>query len=87
MLLKTGLKNILLLILFLVVNNIVNNQEQYGHQNIVQACFQQHCYRLGVFSCVVEMERQREAPCEGTNSPRLFTPGETKALAKSKVHQ
>jgi hypothetical protein len=28
-----------------------------------------------------------EAPCEGTNPPRLFTPGETKALAKSKVHQ
>jgi hypothetical protein len=27
------------------------------------------------------------APCEGTNSPRLFTPGETKALAESKVHQ
>ena len=26
-------------------------------------------------------------PCEGTNSPRLFTPGETKALAESKVHQ
>ena len=24
---------------------------------------------------------------EGTNSPRLFTPGETKALAESKVHQ
>ena len=31
--------------------------------------------------------RRREALCEGTNSPRLFTPGETKALAKSKVHQ
>ena len=31
--------------------------------------------------------RRREAPCEGTNSPRLFTPGETKALAQSKVHQ
>ena len=31
--------------------------------------------------------RRREVPCEGTNSPRLFTPGETKALAKSKVHQ
>jgi hypothetical protein len=31
--------------------------------------------------------RRGEAPCEGTNSPRLFTPGETKALAKSKVHQ
>ena len=29
--------------------------------------------------------RRREAPCEGTNSPRLFTPGETKALAESKV--
>jgi hypothetical protein len=27
------------------------------------------------------------SPCEGTNSPRLFTPGETKALAKSKVHK
>jgi hypothetical protein len=31
--------------------------------------------------------RRREAPCEGTNPPRLFTPGETKALTKSKVHQ
>ena len=31
--------------------------------------------------------RRREAPCEGTNSHRLFTPGETKALAKSEVHQ
>ena len=25
--------------------------------------------------------RRREAPCEGTNSPRLFTPGEREALA------
>ena len=31
--------------------------------------------------------RRREAPCEGSNPPRLFTPGETKALAGSKVHQ
>jgi hypothetical protein len=31
--------------------------------------------------------QRREAPCEGTNPPRLFTPGETKPLAKSKVHQ
>jgi hypothetical protein len=31
--------------------------------------------------------QRREASCEGTNSLRLFTPGETKALAKSKVHQ
>ena len=36
---------------------------------------------------VLSPSRRREAPCEGTNSPRLFTPGETKALAKSKVHQ
>ncbi len=35
-----------------MLNNIVNIQEQYGQQNIVQACFQQHCYRLGVFPCV-----------------------------------
>ena len=27
------------------------------------------------------------SPGEGTNSPRLFTPGERNALAKSKVHQ
>jgi hypothetical protein len=26
-------------------------------------------------------------PGEGTNPPRLFTPGERNALAKSKVHQ
>ena len=26
-------------------------------------------------------------PAQDTNSPRLFTPGETKAVAKSKVHQ
>jgi hypothetical protein len=31
--------------------------------------------------------RRREAPCEGTTPPpQLFTPGETKAIAKSKVH-
>ena len=36
-----------------------------------------------------ESDCLREKICdgEGTNSPRLFTPGETKALAKSKVHQ
>jgi hypothetical protein len=34
-----------------MLNNVVNSQEQHGQQNIVQACFQQHCYRLGVFSC------------------------------------
>jgi hypothetical protein len=28
-----------------------------------------------------------QARGEGTNSARLFTPGERKALAKSKVHQ
>jgi hypothetical protein len=39
------------------------------------------CYR-GIIP-----SRRREAPCEGTNSPRLFTPGETKPLAESKVHQ
>ena len=38
-------------------------------------------------SLTLSPSRRREAPCEGTNSPRLFTPGETKALGKSKVHQ
>jgi hypothetical protein len=64
MLLKTGLNNVLLprcshlsTILNNIVEpesgvtilfNIVDNCEQYGQQNIVQACFQQH----GVFCCV-----------------------------------
>jgi hypothetical protein len=38
MLLKTGLNNILLPILFWL-NNIVNNQEQYGQQNIFRPVF------------------------------------------------
>jgi hypothetical protein len=42
---------------------------------------------VGLALPLVIPSRRREAPCEGTNSPRLFTPGETKALAKSKVHQ
>jgi hypothetical protein len=36
-------------------------------------------------TCIFSPSRRREAPCEGTNSPRLFTPGETKALAESKA--
>ena len=43
-----------------------------------------HYFQLGI---ALSPSRRREAPCEGTNSPRLFTPGETKALGKSKVHQ
>jgi hypothetical protein len=39
------------------------------------------------YKLIYDVSRRREAPCEGTNSPRLFTPGETKALAKCKVHQ
>jgi hypothetical protein len=42
---------------------------------------------LSVPNLISSPSRRREAPCEGINSPRLFTPGETKALAKSKVHQ
>ena len=41
---------------------------------------------LAILRCL-SPSRRREAPCEGTNSPRLFTPGEREALAKSKVHQ
>ena len=52
-----------------------------SHVTYVYAC---DCI---IFSCILSPSRRREAPCEGTNSPRLFTPGKTKALAKSKVHQ
>jgi hypothetical protein len=43
--------------------------------------------RLSLYSLLWSPSRRREAPCEGTNYPRLFTPGQTKALGKSKVHQ
>jgi hypothetical protein len=43
----------------------------------------QYIYNL----IIVIPSRRREALCEGTNSTRLFTPGEREALAKSKVHQ
>jgi hypothetical protein len=42
---------------------------------------------------MLSLSQRRGAPFrasargEGTNSDRLFTPGERKALAKSKVHQ
>jgi hypothetical protein len=45
------------------------------------------------FSCALSPSQQRGTPFrtqvqgEGTNSARLFTPGERNALAKSKVHQ
>ena len=31
--------------------------------------------------------QRREAPCEGTNSARPFTPGKKESIAKSEVHQ
>jgi hypothetical protein len=39
-----------------------------------------------IFSCYAITKTNPRAG-EGTNSPRLFTRGETKTLAKSKVHQ
>jgi hypothetical protein len=63
MLLKTGLNNILLNQYFAKPTEQYFARpeqaeqymgrtiwaEHYGQQNIVQACFQQYCYRLGVF--------------------------------------
>jgi hypothetical protein len=42
--------------------------------------FQRH---YDCIACILSIE----APCEGTNSARLFTPWERNALAMSKVHQ
>ena len=42
--------------------------------------------RISVWIRVIPEPTARSA-VPGTNSARLFTPGETKALAKSKVHQ
>jgi hypothetical protein len=43
----------------------------------------------GSHECLSPSQRRVRASArdEGTNSPRLFTPGEREALAKSKVHQ
>jgi hypothetical protein len=48
---------------------------------VVQVCF------LVKIPLCSSPRKRRGALCEGTNSARLFTPGETKTLAKSKVHQ
>jgi hypothetical protein len=42
---------------------------------------------VSVVLYVIKNHDNSRADCEGANSPRLFTTGETKALAKSKVHQ
>jgi hypothetical protein len=60
---STGLNNVLLPILFTLVNNIVepesgvtilfnivDNCEQCGQQSIVQSCFHQYCNNLSVFA-------------------------------------
>jgi hypothetical protein len=52
-----------------MLNNVVNNQGQYGQQNIVQACFQQHCYML-------HGKKRRARYSTGLNNvwlPTLFT--------------
>jgi hypothetical protein len=36
-----------------ILFNIVDKCEQRGQQNIVQACFQQHCYRLAFFAVYI----------------------------------
>ena len=59
--------------------------EEHQTENCFQRYFEKR-YHGNVYDHL-STSRRREAPCEGTNSPRLFTPGETKALAKSKVHQ
>ena len=40
-------------------NNIVNNQEQYGQQNIVQARFHQYCYNN---SCTTAVQQKAGQP-------------------------
>jgi hypothetical protein len=47
----------------------------------------QNCLLLYPQANGAERRSGRKARGEGTNSARLFTPRETKALAKSKVHQ
>jgi hypothetical protein len=59
----------------------------YTQSNITQASYSPEYITPTQQISWLSPSRRREAPCEGTNSPRLFTPGETKALAKSKVHQ
>ena len=72
-----------------VTNNLLSYSyhKEGDHYNYTCAkvclLLQFHLDRFESFS----PSRRREAPCEGTNSPRLFTTGETKALAESTDHQ
>jgi hypothetical protein len=59
---------------------------------IIIAVYQFQLYGRDLRLSVMHKKKRRFIPeptalCEGTNSPRLFPPGETKALAESKVHQ
>ena len=67
------------IVILMSFQTIYSINYDYISETVLEMEMQTHFIRLP-FS----PSRRREAPCEGTNSPRLFTPGETKALAKSK---
>ena len=67
-------------------NNTINSVFDSGSNNIITKKICPKGPKLCSAKCMASLHclspsRRREAPCEGTNSPRLFTPGETKALA------
>ena len=51
-------------------NNIVNNQEQYGQQNIVQARFHQYCYKL-YNSCATAVQQKNAQPATIVDENKL----------------
>jgi hypothetical protein len=66
-------------------NALTGNASMYSKTSII--CNTWSTCNITIYSVASSPSRRREAPCEGTNSPRLFTPAETKTLAESKVHQ
>jgi hypothetical protein len=67
--------------------NVLIGRKQHSSLLVVVAIVV--AFVLLLFLTVLSPSQRRGAPFrgEGTNSARLFTPGERNALAKSKVHQ
>ena len=71
-----------------MIKNNVNNKNHLSLLHFNIRSLNANLEKL-IWNFQLSPSRRHEAPCEGTNSPppRLFTPGERNALAKSKVHQ
>ena len=79
---------------FLKLVRSCNSHWTFSQVGFIEQNFERFCCRNNEtlsqrfqWYIYTEVQKAPRAPREGTNSARLFTLGETKAFAKSKVHQ